>query len=73
MQERGSDFFLRHRVYTGSGAYPASYVIRTGNSFPDGKRPGLEADHSSPPSAEVKNAWSYKSTPHTRLHGVMFK
>jgi len=22
-----------------------------------------EADHSSPPSAEVKNAWSYTSTP----------
>jgi hypothetical protein len=27
------------------------------------KRPGIEADHSSPPSAEVKNAWSYISTP----------
>jgi hypothetical protein len=28
------------------------------------KRPGREADHSPPPSAEVKNAWSYTSTPH---------
>jgi len=27
------------------------------------KRPGREADHLSPPSAEVKNAWSYTSTP----------
>jgi hypothetical protein len=27
------------------------------------KRPGREADHSPPPSAEVKNAWSYISTP----------
>jgi hypothetical protein len=27
------------------------------------KRPGREADHSSPSSAEVKNAWSYTSTP----------
>jgi hypothetical protein len=26
------------------------------------KRPGREADHSPPPSAEVKNAWSYTST-----------
>jgi hypothetical protein len=27
------------------------------------KRPGREAGHSPPPSAEVKNAWSYISTP----------
>jgi hypothetical protein len=27
------------------------------------KRPGREADHSRPSSAEVKNAWSYTSTP----------
>jgi hypothetical protein len=27
------------------------------------KRPGREADHSSPSNAEVKNAWSYTSTP----------
>jgi hypothetical protein len=27
------------------------------------KRPGCEADHSPPSSAEVKNAWSYTSTP----------
>jgi hypothetical protein len=26
------------------------------------KRPGLEADHSLPSSAEVKNAWSYNTT-----------
>jgi hypothetical protein len=35
------------------------------------KRPGSEADHSSPSSAEVKNAWSYTSTPSIRLHGVV--
>jgi hypothetical protein len=34
------------------------------------KRPGREADHSPPSSAEVKNAWSYTSTPPIRLHGV---
>jgi len=27
------------------------------------KRPGREADHSPPSNAEVKNAWSYTSTP----------
>jgi hypothetical protein len=27
------------------------------------KQPGREADHSPPTSAEVKNAWSYTSTP----------
>jgi hypothetical protein len=33
---------------------------------------GREADHSPPCSAEVKNAWSYTSTPPIRLHGVVF-
>ena len=27
-----------------------------------GKQPGLEADHSSAPRAEVKNKWNYNST-----------
>jgi len=35
------------------------------------KTPGREADHSSPFSAEVTNAWSYTSTLPTRLHGAM--
>jgi hypothetical protein len=35
------------------------------------KRPGREADHSSPSSAEFKNAWSYTSTPPIRLYGVV--
>jgi hypothetical protein len=33
------------------------------------KRPEREADHSHPSSAEVKNEWSYTSTPPIRLHG----
>jgi hypothetical protein len=36
------------------------------------KRPGREADHSPPTSAEDKNAWSYTSTPPIRLRGVVF-
>jgi hypothetical protein len=43
----------------------------TGGSFPGVKRPGREADHSPPSSAEVKNTWSYTSTPPIRLHGVV--
>jgi hypothetical protein len=35
------------------------------------KLPGHEAHHSSPSSAEVKNAWSYTSIPPIRLHGVV--
>jgi hypothetical protein len=35
------------------------------------KRLGREADHSPPNSTEVKNAWSYTSTPPIRLHGVV--
>jgi hypothetical protein len=35
------------------------------------KRPGHEADHSPPFSAEVKNACSYTSTPPIRLRGVV--
>jgi hypothetical protein len=35
------------------------------------KRPGREAYHSPPSSGEVKNAWSYTSTPPIRLHSVV--
>jgi hypothetical protein len=34
-----------------------------GTLFPGVKRPGLEADHSPPASAEVKKTWLYTSTP----------
>jgi hypothetical protein len=34
-----------------------------GALFPGIKRPGREADHSPPSSADVKNAWNYTSTP----------
>jgi hypothetical protein len=35
------------------------------------KQPRREADPSPPSSAEVKNAWSYISTPPIRPHGVV--
>jgi hypothetical protein len=43
-------------VETGSGAHPASSPMGTGAPFPGGKaRPGHDADHSPPSSAEVVN------------------
>jgi hypothetical protein len=35
------------------------------------KWPEREADHSPPYSADVKNAWSYTSSPSISLHGVV--
>jgi hypothetical protein len=60
---------FQHRVQKGSGAYAVSYPLGTGKHFPAVKRPGREADHSPPSSAEVKSAWSYTSTPPLCLHG----
>jgi hypothetical protein len=42
-------------VQTGSGAHPVSCTMGTGGSLSGGKaRPGRDADHSPPSSAEVK-------------------
>jgi hypothetical protein len=53
---------LRIRL-TGSGVHPTSYTMGTGGSFLGVKRPGREAEHSPPTSAEVKKMWIYTSTP----------
>jgi hypothetical protein len=45
------DFSNRFCVQTGSGAHPASCTMGTGGKA----RPGRDADHSPPSSAEVKN------------------
>jgi hypothetical protein len=50
------DFSSSLCIQTGSGAHPASCTMGTGGPFPGGKeRPGRDADHSSPSSAEVVN------------------
>jgi hypothetical protein len=49
-------------VQTGSGVHLSSYQMGTGGSSPGIKRPGREADHSPPASAEVKKMWIYTST-----------
>jgi hypothetical protein len=48
------NFSLYHRLQNASGAHPASYPMGTKGSFPGGKRPKREADHSHLSSAEVK-------------------
>jgi hypothetical protein len=43
-------------VQTGSAAHSDSFPMGTGGSFPGAKaRPGRDADHSLPSSAEVEN------------------
>jgi hypothetical protein len=50
------DFSSSLCVQTGSGAHPVSSPVGTGGPFPGGKaRPGRDADHSPPSSAEVEN------------------
>jgi hypothetical protein len=51
------NFSLHYRVQNGSGAQTASYTMGTGFLSLGVKRPGSEADHSTPP---------------TCLHGVVF-
>jgi hypothetical protein len=61
----GADFSSSLCVQTGSGAHPASYPMGTGGSFPGGKaRPGRDADHSPPSSAEVKYEYELYLSPH---------
>jgi hypothetical protein len=57
------NFSLLHRVQNGSGARlpPIQWVPKALSLGV--KRPGREADHSLPSSAEVQNAWRYTSTP----------
>jgi hypothetical protein len=49
-------FPLSSCIQTGSGAHAASYQMGAGGPFPGSKaRPGYDADHSPPSSAEVVN------------------
>jgi hypothetical protein len=50
------DFSSILSVQTSSEAHPAPCTMGTGGPFPGGKaRPGRDADHSPPSSAEVEN------------------
>ena len=63
------DFSLLQNISTGSVAPPASYWIGTW-VLSWVMRSGREADHSPSPSAQVKDEWSYTSTPPRRIHSV---
>jgi len=67
----GAGNFSLHRIQT--GPVPTQHPIQwlTGDLSLGVKRSGREADHSPPFSADVKNAWSYTSTPPIRLNGVV--
>jgi len=65
-QGLGRSLSLRHSIHT---TQPAIQWVR-GPLSPGVKRLGSEAEHSPPSSAEIKNAWSYTSSP-TRLHGAV--
>jgi hypothetical protein len=54
-------FTTASRTAQGPTQPPIQWV--PGALFLEVKQPGCEADHSPPFSAEVKNTWSYTSTP----------
>ena len=64
----GRDLSLYSNVQNFSGSNPTSCLKRTEGSLPGVKQPGHEVEHSSPPSAEFKNAWGYTSAP---LHAFL--
>jgi hypothetical protein len=66
---RDSSFATASRPALGSTQPPIHWVHRTISLGV--KRPGREADHSPPATAEVKNVWSHTPTS-IRLLGVLF-
>jgi hypothetical protein len=55
---------ILHSVQTGSGAHPASFSTGIEIISQGVKRPGREADHSPPTSAEIKNGGAIPLLPH---------
>jgi hypothetical protein len=55
-----SDSSVLHAVQTASGAHPVSYTMGNRGLL---KWPRREADRSLPSRTEVKNVWSFPSTP----------
>jgi hypothetical protein len=62
-------FFFFQNVLTGHGAHPASYSMGT-ESYAGDKAAVRDTEHLPPPNAEVKNEWSYTSTPLVHFHGM---
>jgi hypothetical protein len=68
--QRRGNFSLCHRIQIGCETHPASYPMDNGSSSTGVRRQGREANHPSPSSAKVENAWSYTSNP-KHHHGVV--
>jgi hypothetical protein len=64
----GKNFLFSKAIKTGSGTHPAFYSIDIRALSRGVKQPYHEADHSSPPHAEIKNEWRSASL---SLHAVM--
>jgi len=56
-------------VHPLSGAHPVSYPMGARGSYPGGKAPEREADHSPPSTAEVKECVELYLHYTIRLHG----
>jgi hypothetical protein len=59
----GRDISPFSNVQSFSDSNLTTCLKRTEGSLPGVKKSGHEVDHSSPASAEIKNAWVYTSTP----------
>jgi hypothetical protein len=65
------EFSLFHVIQTESGAHPTAHPMGTG-ALPVGvKRPGREAEHSLPTTAEVKKTWLVCIHSPIRRHGIV--
>ena len=67
---RGIDFFLLRNVQIASWDPPSFLFIGYRDTFLGMKRPYCDVYHSRLSNTEVKNEWSYTSTPSVCLHGV---
>jgi hypothetical protein len=68
---QGLDSSPSHFVQAGSGPLPQPPIQWVPGVFTGVNWPGREANNSPLSNAEVKNAWSYTSTPPIRLHGAV--
>ena len=67
---RRKSFPFLQNVHTVSGVHATSPSLAVGVLTPGVKRLEREVNHVPSSSAEVKNEWSYTSTPYICLHGV---
>ena len=77
MNDLGLDFWQEQKTFLfpktsrpGLGPHPVSYAVDNGIFPLLVKLLQHEADYSPPPSAEIKNEWSYTSTPPIRHHNM---